>query len=80
MSDLTLGQTLPLRPQKVVWERDEHAECEWCGKSTFDQFVIEAEPVPERFCSLDCFVQDTGQCWSPSQAMLDEAGLEGTGV
>lgn len=71
MSERTMSELMPIRPVKVVWEEDYEAMCEWCGQDTHETWVIEAEPVPERFCSTQCVADDTNTCWSPPEGAFD---------
>lgn len=68
----SINQLMPMRPVKIVWEDDPEACCTWCGTCTTGTWVIEAEPVPERFCSPRCVAFDTDTCWSPSPEMEKE--------
>lgn len=69
----TNAEEMPLRPVRIVWQlptdSEDDARCEWCGKYTGGTWVIEAAPMPERFCSPQCVANDTSTCWSPSESM-----------
>lgn len=67
MAERTAAELMPMRPVKVVWEDDIEADCTWCGKLTANTWVIEADPIPERFCSTQCVADDTNMCWSPQE-------------
>ena len=67
MAERTAAELMPMRPVKVVWEDDPTAQCEWCGNYMEFMWVIEAQPIPERFCSLQCVADDTVNCWTPQE-------------
>lgn len=66
-TERTNAELLPMRTVRIVWEDDVESQCTWCGQPLHDMWVIEADPIPERFCTPQCAAHDTIVCWSPAE-------------